>query len=75
MTTPDAFGGEYATLTQFYHYRDLWRLDSKTLAWEQVEPCTKTTFFEVGHRMVECGGARFYLAASTKPPKTRMRSS
>jgi len=34
------FGGEYATLAQFYHYKDLWRLDTKTLAWEQVDPAS-----------------------------------
>ena len=51
------FGGEYATLTQFYHYRDLWRLDAKTLAWEQVEPCTKVApSSRSGHRMVEWRG-------------------
>jgi hypothetical protein len=31
------FGGEYGTLDQFYHYRDLWELDLKTNTWTAVE--------------------------------------
>lgn len=31
------FGGEYGTLDQFYHYRDLWELDLKTNTWREVE--------------------------------------
>ena len=31
------FGGEYATMDQFYHYRDFWELDLKTNAWTEVE--------------------------------------
>lgn len=31
------FGGEYATMDQFYHYRDFWELDLKTNAWKEVE--------------------------------------
>ena len=30
------FGGEYATLEQFHHYRDLWCLDLKTWEWEEI---------------------------------------
>ena len=70
------FGGEYATLTQFYHYRDLWRLDAKTLAWEQVEPCTKTMPSSRSATAWSSGAARFwYLAASTRRRRTRMPCS
>lgn len=30
------FGGEYATLDQFHHYRDMWALDLKTNIWEEI---------------------------------------
>ena len=30
------FGGEYATLDQFYHYKDMWALDLKTNVWEEL---------------------------------------
>ena len=32
------FGGEYATLDQFHHYRDMWVLDLKTNIWREI-PC------------------------------------
>ncbi|KAI9912616.1 hypothetical protein PsorP6_006206 [Peronosclerospora sorghi] len=45
------FGGEFATADQFHHYRDLWRLNFKTNAWEELEvrggPSPRS-----GHRMV-----------------------
>ncbi|OQS05922.1 hypothetical protein THRCLA_01987, partial [Thraustotheca clavata] len=45
------FGGEFATADQFYHHRDLWRLDLKTNAWECIEskggPSPRS-----GHRMI-----------------------
>ena len=45
------FGGEFATADQFHHYRDLWRFDWKTNAWEELEvkggPSPRS-----GHRMV-----------------------
>uniref|UniRef100_M4C6S6 DUF4110 domain-containing protein n=1 Tax=Hyaloperonospora arabidopsidis (strain Emoy2) TaxID=559515 RepID=M4C6S6_HYAAE len=45
------FGGEFATAEQFHHYRDLWRLNLKTNAWEEVQvkggPSPRS-----GHRMV-----------------------
>ena len=51
------FGGEYATLTQFYHYRDLWRLDTRTHAWELVEPAKKKgPSARSGHRCCEWRG-------------------
>jgi hypothetical protein len=31
------FGGEYATLDQFHHYRDLWELDLKTNVWTEIK--------------------------------------
>ena len=34
------FGGEYATLDQFHHYRDMWALDLKTNIWQEV-PASK----------------------------------
>ncbi|ETW02247.1 hypothetical protein H310_05799 [Aphanomyces invadans] len=44
------FGGEFATADQFYHYRDLWRLDLKTNSWECLDgkggPSPRS-----GHRM------------------------
>ncbi len=30
------FGGEYATLDQYYHYRDFWELDLKTNTWTEL---------------------------------------
>ena len=31
------FGGEYATLDQFHHYRDFWSLDLKTNGWTEIK--------------------------------------
>lgn len=45
------FGGEYATLDQFHHYRDLWRLDLKTNAWEEVRATGQVPTARSGHRM------------------------
>lgn len=44
------FGGEYSTMKQFYHFRDLWRFDMRTNVWTQLPgtgPCPRS-----GHRMV-----------------------
>ncbi len=30
------FGGEYATLDQFHHYRDMWVLNLKTNVWREI---------------------------------------
>lgn len=48
------FGGEYATLDQFYHYRDLWVLDTKTNVWTDITSSTTgpTPSARSGHRMV-----------------------
>ena len=45
------FGGEFATADQFYHYRDFWKLDLKTNAWEAIE-CKGGPSPRSGHRMV-----------------------
>jgi hypothetical protein len=36
------FGGECATAEKYHHYRDLWRLDIKKNAWEEVRARTGT---------------------------------
>nr|CCA25089.1 conserved hypothetical protein [Albugo laibachii Nc14] len=45
------FGGEFATTDQFHHYRDMWKINLKTNAWEQMDekggPSARS-----GHRMV-----------------------
>ncbi|KAK7234392.1 galactose oxidase [Aureococcus anophagefferens] len=49
--------GDAAALTQFYHYRDLWRLDTRTHAWELVEPAKKKgPSARSGHRCCEWRG-------------------
>lgn len=45
------FGGEYATLDQFHHYRDLWTLDLKTHAWTEVHATGDCPSARSGHRM------------------------
>jgi hypothetical protein len=44
------FGGEFCTSDKFHHHRDLWRLDIKTNAWEEIKakggPSARS-----GHRM------------------------
>jgi hypothetical protein len=42
------FGGEYATLDQFHHYRDMWALDLKTNIWEEV-PASKVFIINNQH--------------------------
>lgn len=46
------FGGEYATLDQFYHYRDMWYLDIKTNVWTEVNPVGDVPTARSGHRML-----------------------
>lgn len=45
------FGGEYSTLKQFYHFRDLWKFDLKSNSWTEIRanggPCPRS-----GHRML-----------------------
>ncbi|KAL7689016.1 putative kelch-type beta propeller [Plasmopara halstedii] len=45
------FGEEFATADQFHHYRDIWRLNRKTNAWEELEVKGGTSP-RGGHRMV-----------------------
>ena len=46
------FGGEYATLDQFHHYRDLWALDLRTSTWTELHPRGDCPSPRSGHRMV-----------------------
>jgi hypothetical protein len=46
------FGGEYATLDQFHHYRDMWALDVKTNIWREIPPKGDVPSPRSGHRMV-----------------------
>jgi N-acetylneuraminic acid mutarotase len=45
------FGGEYATLDQFHHYRDLWQLDLKTNSWTEIHASGDCPSARSGHRM------------------------
>jgi N-acetylneuraminic acid mutarotase len=45
------FGGEYATLDQFHHYRDLWSFDPKTQTWTEIHPTGDLPSARSGHRM------------------------
>ncbi|CAN0173591.1 unnamed protein product, partial [Laminaria digitata] len=45
-------GGEFATTEQFHHYKDFWRLNIKTNAWEKLEMPGKAPSARSGHRMV-----------------------
>lgn len=46
------FGGEFATMDQFHHYRDFWALDLKTNRWRQLEAPGTSPSPRSGHRMV-----------------------
>lgn len=47
------FGGEYSTLHQFFHYKDLWYLDMKTFIWTEVISINNITpSARSGHRMI-----------------------
>lgn len=48
-------GGEYATRSQFYHFRDFWCLDTKKLAWKELSTVNGPSP-RSGHRMVLCRG-------------------
>ena len=45
------FGGEYATLDQFHHYKDLWQLDLKTNTWMEIKATGDCPSARSGHRM------------------------
>jgi N-acetylneuraminic acid mutarotase len=46
------FGGEFSTLRQFYHFRDLWRFDMKANTWEEVRGSGQPPTQRSGHRMI-----------------------
>jgi N-acetylneuraminic acid mutarotase len=46
------FGGEYSTIRQFYHFRDLWRFDLKTNSWEEIKASGPSPSPRSGHRMI-----------------------
>ena len=46
------FGGEYSTIRQFYHFRDLWRFDLKSNAWEEIKSSGPSPSPRSGHRMI-----------------------
>lgn len=46
------FGGEYATLDQFHHYRDFWSLDLKSNTWNEIKGSGDVPSARSGHRMV-----------------------
>lgn len=54
------FGGEFSnpSLSQYRHYRDLWRLDTTDMSWERIDirggPSARS-----GHRMCIVGGKLF----------------
>ena len=44
------FGGEYATLDNFHHYRDFWELDLKTSVWVELKTSGDVPSARSGHR-------------------------
>ncbi|KAF4660899.1 kelch domain containing 4 [Perkinsus olseni] len=46
------FGGEFSTVSQFHHYRDLWRFDLKTNLWEEIKATGDRPSQRSGHRML-----------------------
>ncbi|KAK9171620.1 Galactose oxidase, central domain protein [Cryptosporidium meleagridis] len=45
-------GGEYSTESQFYHFRDLWRLNLKNYTWQEIKTTGLSPTPRSGHRMV-----------------------
>lgn len=45
------YGGEYATLDQFHHYKDMWSLDLKTNIWTEIRCTGDVPSARSGHRM------------------------
>ncbi|KAF7456453.1 kelch domain-containing protein 4 [Cryptosporidium felis] len=45
-------GGEYSTENQFYHFRDLWKLNLKNYTWEEMKTTGLSPSPRSGHRMV-----------------------
>eukprot|EP01054_Gregarina_sp_Poly1_P009659 Gregarina_sp_Poly_1__9658@NODE_611_length_7145_cov_95_802063_g467_i0_p1_GENE_NODE_611_length_7145_cov_95_802063_g467_i0NODE_611_length_7145_cov_95_802063_g467_i0_p1_ORF_typecomplete_len660_score103_23Kelch_6/PF13964_6/0_56Kelch_6/PF13964_6/4_2e15Kelch_6/PF13964_6/5_2e07Kelch_6/PF13964_6/0_47Kelch_6/PF13964_6/1_2e06Kelch_6/PF13964_6/5_2e07Kelch_4/PF13418_6/1_1Kelch_4/PF13418_6/1_3e11Kelch_4/PF13418_6/2_7e07Kelch_4/PF13418_6/1_5Kelch_4/PF13418_6/1_9e06Kelch_4/PF13418_6/9_8e06Kelch_3/PF13415_6/1_2e len=50
------FGGEFATASQFYHFRDFWKFDTKSMTWTEIPPSGSAPSARSGHRMVVCRG-------------------
>lgn len=48
------FGGEYATVSQFHHFRDMWKLDTRSLRWQEIAANGTSPSARSGHRMVVC---------------------
>ena len=46
------FGGEHASDDRYHHYRDLWRFDTRTNAWEEVTTRGGAPHARSGHRSV-----------------------
>ncbi|KAJ1607488.1 kelch repeat-containing protein [Cryptosporidium canis] len=45
-------GGEYSTESQFYHFRDLWRLNLRNYTWQEIKTTGLSPTPRSGHRMV-----------------------
>ena len=64
------FGGEYATLDNFHHYRDLWELDLKSNIWTEVEALREFALRRGPVIEWWCGAASlFCLGVSTEAKK------
>eukprot|EP01053_Blabericola_migrator_P002224 Blabericola_migrator_1__2223@NODE_1613_length_4167_cov_397_112683_g1046_i1_p1_GENE_NODE_1613_length_4167_cov_397_112683_g1046_i1NODE_1613_length_4167_cov_397_112683_g1046_i1_p1_ORF_typecomplete_len627_score149_96Kelch_4/PF13418_6/16Kelch_4/PF13418_6/1_4e09Kelch_4/PF13418_6/6_8e08Kelch_4/PF13418_6/0_028Kelch_4/PF13418_6/5_6e07Kelch_4/PF13418_6/7_9e03Kelch_4/PF13418_6/0_0027Kelch_6/PF13964_6/1_3e02Kelch_6/PF13964_6/5_2e12Kelch_6/PF13964_6/5_1e06Kelch_6/PF13964_6/0_028Kelch_6/PF13964_6/1_3e06Kelch_ len=48
------FGGEFATASQFYHFKDFWRFDLKSQTWSEIDVTGTPPSARSGHRMVMC---------------------
>eukprot|EP01071_Lankesteria_metandrocarpae_P004830 Lankesteria_metandrocarpae@DN3712_c0_g1_i1.p1 len=46
------FGGEFSTIDQFYHFKDLWSFDIKTNIWSEVSTSGSGPSPRSGHRMI-----------------------
>eukprot|EP00388_Colpodella_angusta_P022575 GDKJ01057731.1.p1 GENE.GDKJ01057731.1~~GDKJ01057731.1.p1 ORF type:complete len:866 (+),score=286.93 GDKJ01057731.1:196-2598(+) len=46
------FGGEFATASQFYHFKDVWRFDIRTNRWEELKTTGVLPSARSGHRMI-----------------------
>lgn len=46
------FGGEFATVEQFHHFRDLWCFNLKTNTWKELQCTGIGPSARSGHRMV-----------------------
>ena len=46
------FGGEYSTVKQFYHHRDMWKYDLRTNVWSEIKAGGSPPSQRSGHRMI-----------------------